>query len=129
MEVVRHHRVVMEYAVPPTLKHATAVLMIVGRAPPVETVSAQGRRTAPRVLMIAGYAHKNPPAVMDSAMAQKTVAHVLETAVVPVHSPPVPKDKAWMVTETACRPLQIVRRRCLEEYGTVQNVVAQMEPC
>ena len=128
MEVVRHHRVVMEYAVPPTLKHATAVHMTVGCAPPVETVSAQGLRTALHVLMIAGYVHKNPPAVMDSAMGPRTVAHALETAVVPVHSPPVPKDKAWMATETACRPLQIVRRQCLEEYGQGLNVVAQMEP-
>jgi hypothetical protein len=132
VEHVKHHRVVIVSAAPLTMKHVTAVLMIVAHvlpSPPVAMGHATGLKIVPLAQTIVGHVLPSPPVAIGSVMVQRIVAHVLETVVDPAETPRVPKDKVWMATGTVCRLHPIVRLRCLEVYGPVQNVVAQVEPC
>jgi hypothetical protein len=127
MAVAKHPLVEMESAVPPTLKHATAVHMIVRRALYAGMVSVQGPRTAPHAPMIVGCARKNPPVVMASAMAQKIVAHALGIVEDRVHCLRAPMDNIWMEMETVLWTYQIVLPFSLEVSGTVPIVSVPME--
>ena len=131
MEHVRHLLVEMESAAPLTMKHATAVLMIVAHVL-LSLAAAMGHATGLKIVPLAqtivGHVLPSPPVAIGSVMVQRIVAHALETVVDRVHCPHALKGKIWTATETVYLLHLIAPLHFLEGCGLVQNVAALMEP-
>ncbi len=100
MEVARHHPVETEYAVPRTLKHVTAVLMIVVYVLSVEMGNAPDRRTVQHVPTIVEHVCKNPPVEMGSVQDPRIAAHAQTIVAGPVPYLHALMGKVWTAMET-----------------------------